>query len=71
MGRKRLSDDTRRDKPLRIRLNDEERTLVDSVAEADGVSTAGWARLLILAEARRRAGESNPNDLEAVSSGGV
>ena len=44
---------------------------MDSVAEADGVSTAGWARLLILAEARRRAGESNPNDLEAVSSGGV
>jgi len=53
MGRKKLPPDEARQKPLRIRLNAEERRLVDGAAEADGYrSTSAWAReeLLRLAE---------------------
>ena len=45
MGRKRLPPEKAREKPLRIRLNVEERRLVDGAAEADGYrSTSAWAR---------------------------
>lgn len=63
MGRKRLSDDERRAKPLRIRLNDDERAMVDAAAEASGDSASGWARDVLLKAAKpskRKAGESNP-----------
>jgi len=53
MGRKKLPPEQAREKPLRIRLNAEERRLVDGAAEAEGHrSTSAWARreLLRLAE---------------------
>ncbi|MDZ4686479.1 MAG: hypothetical protein SH850_15530 [Planctomycetaceae bacterium] len=53
MGRKRLSDDERRDKPLRIRLTPEERELVDEAAGTHDESSAGWAREILLREAAK------------------
>lgn len=53
MGRKKLPPEKAREKPLRIRLNAEERRLVDGAAKAEGHrSTSAWARseLLRLAE---------------------
>jgi len=51
MGRKRLSDDDRREKPLRIRLTPEERESIDKAA--DGNASA-WARQLLLKAAQKR-----------------
>jgi hypothetical protein len=49
MGRKRLPPEKVREKPLRIRMNAEERRLVDGAAEADGHrNTSAWARLELL-----------------------
>jgi uncharacterized protein (DUF1778 family) len=49
MGRKKLPPEQAREKPLRIRLNAEERRLVDGAAEAEGQrSTSAWARALLL-----------------------
>jgi uncharacterized protein (DUF1778 family) len=43
-----------RQKPLRVRLNDEERSLVDKAAEIKGCSsTSAWVRQGILRLARR------------------
>jgi uncharacterized protein (DUF1778 family) len=53
MGRKRLPDDERRDKPLRIRLTPEERALVDQAAESHEASSAGWAREILIREATK------------------
>jgi uncharacterized protein (DUF1778 family) len=53
MGRKRLSDDERRDKPLRIRLTPEERALVDEAAETREDTSAGWAREVLIREATK------------------
>jgi uncharacterized protein (DUF1778 family) len=53
MGRKRLPPEKARLKPLRIRLNEKERRLVDEAAQAKGHrNTSAWARaeLLRLAE---------------------
>jgi uncharacterized protein (DUF1778 family) len=60
MGRKKLPPEKAREKPLRIRLNAEERQLVDGAAEVDGHrSTSAWARekLLRLAEKTLRKGD--------------
>ena len=51
MGRKRLPDDVRREKPLRIRLNDEERSLVDSAATALDETASEYARRVLLKNA--------------------
>lgn len=49
MGRKRLPPEQAREKPLRIRMNTEERRLVDGVAIAEGhQSTSAWARMVLL-----------------------
>jgi hypothetical protein len=49
MGRKKLPPEKFRQKPLRIRLNPEERRLVDEAAEAEGLrSTSAWARRTLL-----------------------
>ena len=54
MGRKPLSDDERRDKPLRIRLTDAEREVIDDAAESAGDnSTSRWARDALLKIAER------------------
>lgn len=55
MGRPRLPVDKRRKKPLRIRLTDEERRLIDVGAEAAGErNTSQWARDALLRAARRQ-----------------
>lgn len=51
MGRKKLSDDLRREKPLRIRLSIDERAEVDKAADG---KTSTWAREVILKAARRK-----------------
>lgn len=53
MGRKKLPDEERREKPLRIRLSSEERGEIDRAAEAKGQTTSEWARELLLRAARR------------------
>jgi uncharacterized protein (DUF1778 family) len=55
MGRKRLPDDERREKPLRIRLTPEERELVDKAAESHEETSSGWAREVLLREAAKAA----------------
>jgi uncharacterized protein (DUF1778 family) len=50
MGRKRLSDDERREKPLRIRLTPEERQSIDRAA---GDNASAWARNVLLKAAKR------------------
>lgn len=52
MGRKPLGNEAKTDRPLRIRLTDREREILDSAAEAAGMPTATWARerLLSIAE---------------------
>ena len=54
MGRKRLEDKERRDKPLRIRLTDAERELFDEAAAKAGYNgSSGWARDVLLKAAER------------------
>ena len=56
MGRKPLSDEDRRDKPLRIRLTDVEREKIDAAAEKAGYGgSSGWARDLLIEEAEKLA----------------
>jgi uncharacterized protein (DUF1778 family) len=50
MGRKRLSDDERREKPLRIRLTPDERKAIDRAS--DGNASA-WARELLIKAATK------------------
>jgi hypothetical protein len=55
MGRKKLPPEAARQKPLRIRLNPEERRMVEEAAEAEGLrSTSAWARRTLLTQASRR-----------------
>ncbi|MBI1314189.1 hypothetical protein GC176_23085 [bacterium] len=54
MGRPRLSDEDRRDKPLRIRLADAEREKIDAAAEAAGMTASKWARQLLLDAAEKQ-----------------
>jgi len=51
MGRKKLPDAERREKPLRIRLSPEEREEIDRAANGNSSS---WAREILLKAARRR-----------------
>lgn len=53
--RERLTDDERRDKPLRIRLTPEERAVIDKAAEYHEESSARWARETLLREATKAA----------------
>ena len=54
MGRKKLSAAEARQKPLRIRLNERERQLVDRASKADGFhSTSAWARLTLVNSAQK------------------
>ena len=54
MGRKPLSDEERRDKPLRIRLTDAEREKIDAAAEKAGYGgSSGWARDLLIEAAEK------------------
>lgn len=54
MGRKKLPDEIARQKPLRIRLNEEERRMVDEAAEASGFrNTSAWVRKELLRLAKR------------------
>lgn len=53
MGRKAISGERKSDRPLRIRLTDAERTLLDRAAQRDGKPTATWARNVLIAEANR------------------
>jgi len=54
MGRKKLPPDRVRQKPLRVRLNEKERSLLDKAAEIKGCSsTSAWVREGILRLARQ------------------
>lgn len=54
MGRPPLPENQRRDKPLRIRLTDEEREKIDAAAEQAGYSSSsGWARDLLVESAEK------------------
>jgi hypothetical protein len=65
MGRKKLPPDKFRQKPLRIRLNPEERRLVDEAAEAEGHrSTSAWARRGLLRLAEEVQSMKRKNDAE-------
>jgi uncharacterized protein (DUF1778 family) len=44
VGRKALSGTPKSERPLRIRLTDEERALLDQAAEAEGKPTSSWLR---------------------------
>ncbi len=57
MGRPMLPDDERREKPLRIRMSDEERELVDRAAEATGQTTSQWARDILERAAKKQVGD--------------
>jgi uncharacterized protein (DUF1778 family) len=50
MGRKKLPDEERREKPLRIRLSVEERESLDKAAKG---KTSSWARGILLKAAKR------------------
>jgi uncharacterized protein (DUF1778 family) len=54
MGRKPISGVRKTDRPLRIRLTEEERAEFDAAARADGKASSTWARDLLLKLARRR-----------------
>lgn len=54
MGRKSISGIPKSDRPLRIRLTDEERSLIDQAASKVGLKTSAWARGILLVEARRK-----------------
>jgi uncharacterized protein (DUF1778 family) len=51
MGRKKLPESDRREKPLRIRLNSDERRLIDKAAAGN---TSSWAREVLLSAAKKR-----------------
>jgi uncharacterized protein (DUF1778 family) len=51
VGRKAISGERKSDRPLRIRLTDEERAKLDAAAEAAGSPTSTWARDVLFAAA--------------------
>lgn len=53
MGRKAISWERKSDKPLRIRLTDDERASLDKAAGAAGKATSAWARDVLLKAAAR------------------
>lgn len=52
MGRKAISGVPKSERPLRIRLTDLEREMLDQAAGREGKSTSTWARDLLLGRAR-------------------
>jgi uncharacterized protein (DUF1778 family) len=53
MGRKPLSKKPKTDRPLRIRLTDDERQLLDDAANIEGQPTSSWAREMLIKIANR------------------
>ena len=53
MGRKAISGVPKSERPLRIRLTDEERTILDVAANNAGDKTSSWARSVLLAAAAK------------------
>lgn len=53
MGRNPLSNKPKTDKPLRIRLTDDERELLDNAANIGGLPTSSWAREVLIKFANR------------------
>lgn len=51
MGRKSISEVPKSDRPLRIRLTDQERAELDRAAKSEGMATSAWARIVLLAAA--------------------
>ena len=51
MGRKAISGEPKSDRPLRIRLTDAERSILDDAAGRAALSTSSWARDILLAAA--------------------
>lgn len=56
MGRKTISGTRKTDRPLKIRLTDEERGRIDRAARGDGKPASTWARDVLLREASRPEG---------------
>jgi uncharacterized protein (DUF1778 family) len=54
MGRPVKKDTERRDKPLRIRLAAAERKAIDKAANAKGLETSTWARMVLLSAAAEK-----------------
>ena len=52
MGRKRLSENERRDKPLRVRLRPGEREILDFAANEAEMKTSEWVRTVSLKAAQ-------------------
>lgn len=55
MARPTKADSERKTNMLRIRLTAEDRALLDAAAESGGTDTSGWARNILLRNARRKA----------------
>jgi uncharacterized protein (DUF1778 family) len=53
MGRKALSGERKSERPLRIRLTDAERTLIDDAAARVGKPASTWGREILLREAAK------------------
>lgn len=51
MGRKAMSGEPKSDRPLRIRLTDAERAMIDSAANQASKPTSTWARDVLLVAA--------------------
>jgi uncharacterized protein (DUF1778 family) len=54
MGRKTISGVRKSDRPLRVRLTEEERTQIDQAAAKAGKPSSTWARDVLLKEASKR-----------------
>lgn len=54
MGRKPISKDVKTDRPLRIRLTDEERAIIDAAAKVAGRATSSWSRDILLQVANKQ-----------------
>jgi len=53
MGRKPLSDARKTETPLRIRLDESERSIIDKAAAAAELPTSTWARTLLIRAAEK------------------
>lgn len=54
MGRPKVPDSERREKPLRIRLTADERKSLDKAAKVNGQPTSTWAREVLLEAATHK-----------------
>jgi len=53
MGRNPISNTAKTDRPLRIRLTDEERNLLNDAAKKEKKPTSSWARETLIEAANR------------------